>query len=219
MRQARRTPRTEGKVSLELQVEKLDALGGPLKLQLGCGHNELPGWLNTDSAPSLGADYVDVSRPLPFNDASFAAVFCEHTIEHLPKLEGQRMAAEVFRVLQPGGAFRVATPRLEHLCRMVLEPDSTMARMYLSFVQAFTKDPQASIADAMNLLFYGHGHRHLYTEPALVDLLRRIGFVDIVAMAGGTYGNPIFNGVDGHGRMVGDVINSIETMAIEARKP
>jgi SAM-dependent methyltransferase len=207
-------------MSLKLQVDQLVATRStPLKLQLGCGLNLLPGWINTDSQPVATADYLDFTRPFPFAANAFDAVFCEHTIEHIEKSEALKMIAEVFRVLKPGGWFRVVTPSLENFSRLALEPQSSTAQTYLSFHRRYTGDAQGTIADAINRIFYAHGHRHIYAlgEPALV--LQQAGFMEIKAMPAGTYGNSIFQDVDGHGRVIGADINAIEAMALEAAKP
>lgn len=47
---------------------------------------------------------------LAFADASFEAVVCFETIEHVP--DGERFLREVCRVLAPGGTFVVSTPRV-----------------------------------------------------------------------------------------------------------
>jgi len=208
-------------MTLQLQVERLmsGTSGAPeLKLQLGCGTNLLAGWLNTDSAPLPGADYLDFTKPFPFFDEVFAAVFCEHTIEHIEKSDAARMIGEVFRVLRPGGQFRIVTPSLETFCRLMLEPTSAPSQKYLEFVRRFSNNPNAGSADAMNLIFYGHGHRHIYTAAELAQLVQQAGFSSARVMAAGTYGNAVFQGIDGHGRVVGEDINAIEAFALEAVK-
>jgi predicted SAM-dependent methyltransferase len=47
-----------------------------------------------------------------------------HTIEHIEKSEALKMIAEVFRVLKPGGWFRVVTPSLENFCRLAMATDA-----------------------------------------------------------------------------------------------
>src|SRR5579862_6741109 len=90
-------------MSLQLQIDQIIAANAnaALKLQLGCGHNILPGWVNTDTAPIARADYLDIKQPLPFAANMFVAVFCEHTIEHVQKDEARRLFAEIFRILKP----------------------------------------------------------------------------------------------------------------------
>ncbi len=209
-------------MSLKLQVDELisgkaDASG--MKLQLGCGQNLLVGWLNTDSAPSPCADYLDFTKPFPFVSNTFAAVFCEHTIEHITKADAAKMIGEIFRVLRSGGAFRVVTPSLANFCRLVLEPTLPAAQTYVAFIRRFINDPNAGIADAINLIFYGHGHRHIYMTEELGAMLQHAGFTNVRAMRAGTYANQIFNGVDAHGRIIGEDINAIEAFALEANKP
>jgi len=209
-------------MSLKLQVDQqLARRAGPpeLKLQLGCGTNLLPDWLNTDAMPSPLVDYLDCTRRFPFSDNAFAAVFCEHMIEHMEKAQAWFMVQEIFRVLRPQGRFRVVTPSLENLARLVLEPESAAAQNYLGFCRRFLNDPQAQVWDAINLAFYGHGHRHIYGADELGAMLRQAGFVDLRTMPAGTYGEPIFNGVDGHGKVVGEDVNAFEAFAIEAGKP
>lgn len=210
-------------MSLQLQIDRVLA-GRPaasveLKLQLGCGANVLPDWINTDSAPGPTADYVDFNKRLPFVDDLFAAVFLEHTIEHVSKAEARSVVAEVFRILRPGGWFRLVTPSLENLARMVVEPQAETSQRYLAWFRQYSVNPAATLADAVNLIFYGHGHRHIYSSDDLADVLRSAGFVDIRSMAAGIYAHRIFRGVDGHGRVIGDAINGMEAFAIEAAKP
>jgi predicted SAM-dependent methyltransferase len=205
-------------MSLKLQIDQM-AQQPERKLQLGCGTNVLPGWINTDSTPPPLADYLDFTKRLPFPDGSFDAVFCEHTVEHIAKPMARAVFGEVFRILRSGGAFRVVTPALENFCRMALEPQSETTQKYLAFVRRYLGDPNATIADAINKIFYGHGHQHIYTVEELGGMLQQVGFGNLRLMKAGSYVNPIFNGVDGHGKVIGEDINAIESMAIEATKP
>jgi hypothetical protein len=109
-------------------------------------------------------------------------------------------------------------PSIENFCRTALEPQSPAAQKYLSFHRRYTGDPRASIADAVNRIFYGHGHRHIYAADELASMLQQAGFADVRVMAAGTFAHQIFNGVDGHGRVIGDDITAIEAMAVEAAK-
>lgn len=209
-------------MSLRLRVEQLAAAQSStieLRLHLGCGANILQGWLNTDAMPSPDVDYLDCTRRFPFVDDSFHAVFCEHLIEHIEKPQAHSMAQEVFRVMRSNAKFRIVTPSLEGIARLALDPQSADARKYVEFCRRFLGDPSAQISDAVNLAFYGHGHRHVYQVEELGAMLRQVGFVDIQSMTAGVYGDPIFNGVDGHGKIIGEDINAIEAFAIETRKP
>src|SRR5260370_11714954 len=54
----------------------------------------------------------DVRKPLPFSDGSVSVVYASHVLEHLYREEGQRLIAESFRVLAPGGILRIVVPDL-----------------------------------------------------------------------------------------------------------
>ena len=72
--------------------------------------------------PEGGAiQHYDICRPLPFPEDTFDSVYALHIIEHLTPEEGGEFVAEVFRVLRPGGIFRVSTPDLEAIVRAYLE--------------------------------------------------------------------------------------------------
>lgn len=80
---------------------------GPKALQLGCGMNQLPGWLNTDVEPDYGVTFLDVTQPILVPDNSFDFIFAEHLIENF-KPEGlKKVLSECFRILKPGGILRL----------------------------------------------------------------------------------------------------------------
>jgi len=107
-----------------------------LRLNLGCGTRTPDQWVNVDYAlgarlgtiaplrpllRSIGLFHIewsasivihDLRRPLPWSDASVAAVYSSHTLEHLTKEAGQRLLCECRRVLAPGGVIRIAVPNL-----------------------------------------------------------------------------------------------------------
>ena len=65
--------------------------------------------------------HYDIRQPLPFPEDTFDSAYALHIIEHLTPEEGGEFVAEVFRVLRPGGIFRVSTPDLEGIVRAYLE--------------------------------------------------------------------------------------------------
>jgi hypothetical protein len=189
-------------------------------LQLGCGANILPGWINTDiESATKGVRRLNFTHTFPFPDNSFEAVFCEHTIEHVTKEQAVQMCREVYRVLKPGGRYRIVTPSMENMADMVLAPQSPKATYYLKWYRSWTEIPDATLADTVNAMFYSHGHRHIYTRDEMRDILDEIGFSDHRFFRSGEYGHSVFNGVDAHGKCIGDDINAIESFAIEVEKP
>jgi SAM-dependent methyltransferase len=111
----------------------------PDRLNLGCGTNAVPGWVNLDGSwsawiarhpllervvlrlrdqsqggGSWRRDIVihDVRQRLPFSASRFRAVYSSHLLEHLYRSEAEHLMKECFRVLQPGGIIRVIVPDL-----------------------------------------------------------------------------------------------------------
>jgi len=85
----------------------------PLFLNLGSGPRglETSSWINVDGFMDANVQYViDLTRPLPFDDASFDGIFCEHVIEHFDLEQGKAILAECRRILCPGGVLRVIVP-------------------------------------------------------------------------------------------------------------
>ncbi|MCZ7468500.1 methyltransferase domain-containing protein [Agrobacterium sp. O3.4] len=191
-----------------------------MKLHLGSGLNILTGWTNTDV--EIGDDavmFLDFTKKFPFEDESFDAVFSEHAIEHVQKSEGHFMLSEAFRVLKPGGSCRIVTPCLENMAKLIFYPDGPVATRYVEWFKKFVDDDSSTIYDAFNKMFYGHGHRHIYSKHELFNVLSTVGFVNLEYFDTGVYGNSVFSGVDSHGKWIGDDIARIESVAIECRKP
>jgi hypothetical protein len=89
-------------------------VGDPVRLNLGCGRNRIPGWINVDREPASDADLtVDLETlPWPWADNSVDAVLLIHVLEHL----GERNAAffgivkELYRVTRAGAEITITVP-------------------------------------------------------------------------------------------------------------
>ena len=192
---------------------------GDKKLHLGGAG--LQGWLNTDLIPAHWRTVrLDATRPFPFAPASFALVFSEHMIEHVPLPGARRMLAESHRVLRPGGRIRLATPDLARIVGLYGATDAPR-RDYLRWAVAHNRLPSDLPADALviNSLFHDHGHQFLFDEAALSALLQSAGFVDIRRHAPGASDCPELRGLEMHHYAIGHTANNFETLVLEARKP
>ena len=92
-------------------------------LNLGCAYTYSTGkeWINLDFI-STGADVIahDLLNGIPFENNSFDLVYHSHVLEHFSKEDGEKIIAECFRVLKPGGIIRIAIPDLEMILRNYL---------------------------------------------------------------------------------------------------
>jgi SAM-dependent methyltransferase len=87
---------------------------GAKRLNLGCGPDYRPGWVNLDHDSRFSPDVEhDLDRfPYPFADGEFDLVYCSHILEHLEHLI--EALAEVERILRPGGVVHVRVPHFSN---------------------------------------------------------------------------------------------------------
>lgn len=86
-------------------------------INIGAGRFRLEGWGNIDHASEhYRKNEIDYDIDLlgdysfPFEDNSIEAAYSSHVIEHLPEGAVLRIIREAFRVLKPGGYFRITCP-------------------------------------------------------------------------------------------------------------
>ena len=79
-------------------------------LDVGCGHDKLPGAIGIDRSPATAADVVhDLDRtPWPFEPASFDLIRCQDVLEHLDDVIATM--EEIHRIARPGAEVRIRVP-------------------------------------------------------------------------------------------------------------
>jgi hypothetical protein len=89
-----------------------------LRLNLGCGHNKLPGYINVDSAiecrPDLLCNLDLIPWPWPNNSVSEIVLF--HALEHMGATTNGFLAImrEIYRVCQPDAIVKITVPHPRH---------------------------------------------------------------------------------------------------------
>lgn len=92
-----------------------------IQLDIGCGANKQPGWVGLDIRELPGVDIVqDINcHPWPLPDNCALRAIASHLVEHIPptaivvnrtRFLFVEFMDEVWRILQPGGQFAIATP-------------------------------------------------------------------------------------------------------------
>jgi predicted SAM-dependent methyltransferase len=129
---------------------------GNLQLNLGCGLNLKPGWVNIDLGKFADLQ-LDLREPFPFPDNSAAFIYSEHVFEHFsyPE-EAGHILSESLRVLRPGGVFSIGVP------------DSEMA------IGAYGNEDNDFFR-----ISRGAEHKYCYDYETLAEILRDSGFVAI----------------------------------------
>ena len=168
------------------------------KLNLGCGGNILAGWENHD------AD-VDITKSLPYEDNSIDFIFIEHCVEHTTTPDAVRFFAECLRILKyDEGTLRVAVPSADKIFGLADEP-------YLKW------HGQSGFGDgtrrgAVRSILLDHGHLSAWNHSILDACLFAAGFEEEKI-----YSCDIGE-LEGHGKVIGEHNNAIETIVMEAVK-
>jgi SAM-dependent methyltransferase len=118
------------------------------KLNLGCGRDFRPGYVNLDLARIRGVDVVaDLEKPLPFQDGTFDEVFTSHVLEHVSDLIS--LLGELQRICKPGAVIRIWVP-------------------HLSFFGAYT--------DPTHKRFFGYHSFDYFTEGGVYNFYSHLRF-------------------------------------------
>jgi len=196
--------------------------GSAKKLQIGCGKVLLDGWLNTDIRQDIaGVCYLDATERFPLPDNCLDCVFSEHIIEHIPYQGGEAMLRESLRTLKPGGRIRIATPDLKKLLALYTNQPTESQERYIRWAVnrhmpgIGINKPQFVI----NNFFASWGHQFIYDVETLSNVLNSCGFADITEHSPGQSDEANLRGIESHQREIGDEMNLMETMVLEARKP
>lgn len=82
------------------------------RLNLGCGREQIIGWINIDKNPSCGPDMVrDLEKGLPFDDNSVDEVQAKHIIEHIE--DDAFLMNEIWRVCKPKAKVILVFPTVD----------------------------------------------------------------------------------------------------------
>lgn len=115
----------------------------------------------------------DLDEKLPFENESFDVVLAIDVVEHLGNTDG--FVKEVHRVLRRGGYIVVATPNLASFSSILylLVGRQPVEAMVSDEILAGSWNPRWKYR---NNLKDGPGHRRIFTEAALRELLKYYGF-------------------------------------------
>lgn len=155
-----------------LKLRGLPARG--LKLHLGSGTIRLDGWLNIDLETPQANLHLDITRGLPFAAGAARLIYHEHVMEHLTVEQGAAGLRDWFRLLEPGGVLRVATPDLQYVIGRYGGNWKDQAWLQLPEYQFIQ-----TRAEMINVSLRWWGHRYLYDGEELERRMRDAGFATI----------------------------------------
>lgn len=151
---------------------------------------------------------MDITKPLPFGNASIDFILCEHCMEHVYYREAIEFLKECRRILIPQGILRLIVPSLEKI-RYCSDKD------YFKFTQKWQSTGQ-NVRGAMDAIIYAHGHKAIWSESLLESVLFFCGFERTAACAPGRSSHSELENVDGHAKSIGVKFNAIESLILEA---
>jgi ubiquinone/menaquinone biosynthesis C-methylase UbiE len=125
---------------------------------------------STEEARRKGVDAVQLDlnagAPLPYPDAHFDVVTCIETLEHV--LPTDRLVAELYRVLKPGGVGIIDVPRLDSFLNVAL--------LLLGYQPPGIECSRERRYGSINQESVLTGHVAYFTRRALHEMVRAAGF-------------------------------------------
>ena len=99
-----------------------------LKLNLGAGGIEYPGFLSVDLYDKRANIPMNITK-LDFSDNSATEIMASHVFEHLNPYHSVPILQEWLRVLKPGGKLSMEMPDIEQLCKSFLAETNYYTKM------------------------------------------------------------------------------------------
>jgi hypothetical protein len=157
-------PHVEARIVAPEKVAAARQFG--LKLNLGCGHLPVEGYVNVDRRELPGVDVVADVGDLPFEEGGVQEISSAHLLEHFPQEILRRRLLPFWRtLLMPGGAFRAVVPDGEAMLAGIA--GGTYSFSHFREVLFGAQD------------YDGDFHFNLFTPDSLRGLLEEAGFKDI----------------------------------------
>ena len=157
------------------------------KLNIGCGTDIIPGWINIDKFNGMGHGSVNTKNGaivLNFNmldelplSGCIDTIYSSHFIEHLSFQDAATFLKRCHKYMKKGGTIRLAFPDLELWINKYIQGDMNFFRKYKSLYL------QGTGAETKGEIFIGqiHGwdHKWCYDYESMKHILSAAGFSGI----------------------------------------
>ena len=142
-----------------------------MKLHLGCGKRNFPGFINLDLADYSHIHYRrSVDDLAPFENESVDLIYASHVLEYFSLAQVPQVLAEWRRVLKPGGEIKLAVPDFENLTKAY-------------FISGHALDVQGPLYGFFDIVSEGKNmtlnHKVAYDFKLLKKVLEENGFGEV----------------------------------------
>lgn len=207
-------------------------------VQYGCGLSAPEGWTNFDASLRLRLEnlpgvraivggkalfpsnvrYGDILESLPIAANSVSGLYASHILEHLYRSDIKRALANSFKILKPGGIFRLIVPDLAWRTDQYIATRGgpKAADIFQDGLMLRPRSTVKGLEGRLRAVFGLSLHQWMYDEALMVDLLAAAGFTAIRRCEFGDCEDPAFAEVESEGRFFE---GEFKELAIEARKP
>ena len=163
------------------------------RINIGSGPYRHSGWLTADAFKTEADIYLNVKRKFPFQKGTWDIVYSEHMLEHIYVDDVSRVLKEIYRVLKPGGLFRVTVPDLEIHAKNYVEKNKEFFDPIIEKYKSrwdkqknkywLVRSPGGAFMTRAVQRFYRH--RWMYDFETLSSCLKEVGFSECHKMSFG----------------------------------
>jgi len=194
-----------------------------LYVHYGCGQCAPTEWKNFDVSPTLriqntpvlgwlmrnnlgqvfdkNVQYGDITKGLPgIKDNSVDGAYCSHVLEHMSLNDFRKAIANTYKMLKPGGTFRLIMPDLKVLVDDYLadkakgDPEASV-RFIKRTIMGMDERPPTLKGRATQAFGY-LGHLWLWDNESAINELQKVGFKNIRQIEFNDSPDPMFKLVE-----------------------
>jgi predicted SAM-dependent methyltransferase len=180
----------------------------PIYVQYGCGWSCPDGWMNFDVSPSLRMERLpiigpfinvnarrfpenvllgDIVKGLPIHDETVQGAYASHVLEHLSYEEFWIALRNTYKMLAPGGIFRLVVPDLESRARFYCDELSRgrvdSNSMFLRLTYLGVSQRPRSMFSRLRASLGNSAHLWMWDYRAIREALHKSGALAGIVMA------------------------------------
>lgn len=134
-----------------------------MKLNLGCGRNPMPGFINVDIVKYPGVDVIADVLKLPYENGTVDSIYAKDLIEHFNYQDVKPLLREWSRVLKKNGTITLEFPDALKHCQMLVSGKWNIEKFNYQFFSE--REPGQTPGEDWNL------HKCAFTDELIIKVL------------------------------------------------